>query len=161
MAKNVADTCMFCGEAPCACNAPKKKAAPKRAAKKVEPAPPVQVEQPKPEPVVERKPAQPSMLTHRKALASSKKPISTGPVKPMAKAKQTTDKELGEFELTRVLRMFNHFGMLSEEDKKKHAARIRLPQVSPETKSILDRINRGGESDNGERVTEPPEGTGN
>ena len=147
MAKNSADTCLFCGESPCVCNAPKKKAAPKRAAKKVAPAP---VEpQPEPTPAPAQN-AQPSMIAQRKALAASKKVIKTGPIKPMAKAKQATDAQLEEFELTRVLRMFDFYGMLSQEDKRKHAARLRQPQPSPEVQEILKRVrttSEGGEKD--------------
>ena len=162
MAKNIADNCMFCGEAPCVCNAAKKKATPKRAAKKV--APPAKAEEPKPQPVVEtRQPAQPSMLTQRKPLDSSRKPIESGPskVKPMSKAKQHTDKELDEFELTRVLRMFDFHGMLAPEEKVKHAARLRYPEPGPETKAILKRVQTrdgGGEEsvdkDDNERAEE-------
>jgi hypothetical protein len=142
VAKNSADNCMFCGEAPCVCNAPKKKATPKRAAKKVAPA--------SVEPQSDPTKAQPSMIAQRKALAASKKAIKTGPIKPMAKAKQSTDAQLEEFELTRVLRMFDFHGMLSQEDKRKHAARLRQPQPSPEVQGILKRVrntSEGGEKD--------------
>lgn len=152
MAKNTADTCMFCGESPCSCNAPKKKAAPKRAAKKAAPKPaPVElVVEEQPAPPAEVKPTRPSMMAQRKALASSKRPIQTGPIKPMAKAKQATEDQLEDFELTRVLRMFDFHGMLSQEDKRKHAARLRQPQPDASTQGILKRVpnhRKGGDKD--------------
>lgn len=141
MAKNTADPCMFCDSAPCVCNAPKKAPA-KRAAKKV--APPAKAEAPaevaSSAVTPQREPAQPSMLAQRKALASSKKPIQTGPIKPMAKTKRSEEAAQDEMELTRVLRMFNEAGMLSEETKRQHATRLRYPQVSPTAAEILKRL---------------------
>lgn len=154
---------MFCDSAPCVCNAPKKAPA-KRAAKKVEP--PAKAEAPvevSPTTVTpQREPAQPSMLAQRKALDSSKKPIQTGPIKPMAKTRRATEAEQDELELTRALRMFNEAGMLSEETKRQHATRLRYPQISPAASEILKRLpaprslSKGGERTDDTR----PDGSG-
>lgn len=149
---------MFCDSAPCVCNAPKKAPA-KKAAKKA--SPPAKAETPAevitPAVTPRPEPAQPSMLAQRKALPSSKKPISTGPMKPMAKTKQSTEAAQDEIELTRVLRMFNEAGMLSEETKRQHATRLRYPHVSPAASEILKRLpaprslGKGGEGTDDKR----------